>query len=140
MTNTREIQYVCTPFFCRRNVIGLYPDNEFAESPIIIPAEHYDYFAVIMRCIIEDYTLFDDRCLSFEEWLEFLALAEEYLSSASYQELLMRSEELPPLKFWLRINGSIFWEHIDDYRRILSEILSWTTENVLCGCVNIKGI
>ncbi len=138
MTFTREASYICTPFFCRRNVIGIYSGDDFSDTPLIIPADYYDFFAVVMGSIIDGYTLFDDREIKNEDWQNFLFLSSEYLSSENYTEFLEKSDER--LSDWLRINGEILWRNIEGYRIILARLLSWTEQNVSEGGVKIKGI
>ncbi len=138
MTSTREQNYICTPYFCRRNVVGLYSQSDFSDSPLIIPADHFDLFAVIMSEVISDYTLFDDRELSFEQWCNFLCISSEYLSLDDYSKLLAAAGG--QLYDWLRINGEIFRQELDSYRIILAEMLVWTEQNVTdCG-VKVMGI
>ncbi len=138
MTNTKEVNYICTPYFCRRNVLGFYPIGDFAENPIIIPADRFDFFAVVMADTLDGYTMFDDRIISFDAWTGFLYTASEYLSLESYDELLEIANER--LVNWLKINGKFFWSEIDSYCSILSLLLSWTAENVSEDGVWVKGI
>ncbi len=133
MTNTREIQYVCTPFFCRRNVLSFEAVREFS-SPIVVPAEQFDFFAVVMADTLDGYTMFDDRIIDSVVWNEFLFTASEYLSWQSYDGISERVAD------WLKINGEIFCREKDTYSAILSYLIEWSLKNVGEDGVLVKGI